>query len=175
MKKLIYLIVIVIVLIVGFFVYRKISIQNKFKNDETYVRETMLQKDSEGRGFSDIVKTQIDSEFKDPEVRKMIYEFSKNMRLVVLSNSESEFIAFSRYLILSQSCMYFIMNEKKLDSALMTKVTKTIALDNDEMYQYYDYLSLVRFNRVASKLASIINDPNTQVDSLVEYQRKCLK
>jgi hypothetical protein len=173
MMKLVSFIVISITLVACFFVYKKVSLLHKFKNDENYVRETMLQKDSEGRGFSDIVKAKTDKGFKDPEIKSAIYQFAKVQRKVVLSKNKSEFLSAIKKSMLSQNCMYFIMELKHTEEEQINNVVNSTAFDNDEMNQYREYLSLVRFEDTLPEINSMANDRSNRVNSLFEYKQKC--
>jgi hypothetical protein len=158
------------ILLVGFFSYQEVYIQNKFKNDETYARETMLQKDSEGRGFSDVVKDKIDSQFNDEEIKSNLYKYAKSARDVVKSKSEAEFISSSKDMLLKRGCALYsikLKNTKKIDN--------TFIYDSEEMRNYYEYLSLYRFasRKVQYELNDWMNIFDYRINNDDKYNRHC--
>jgi hypothetical protein len=107
MKKMAYFIIITILLSIGFLSYQKVHIQNKFKNDENYVRENVLQKDSEGRGFSDIVKDKVEKQFADISTQISVKNVAKIKRVVVSARNEEEYIRATKQSLLAQNFIFF--------------------------------------------------------------------
>jgi hypothetical protein len=67
------------------------------------------------------------------------------------------------------------MESKNIDYSVINEIMRETIYDNSEMKQYYEYLSLIRFSRASNKINHIINDRAIKIDSLEEYNKKCLK
>ena len=167
MKKALYAALVIVILMVIFYVSRKAYVHYKFKTDETYVKEVILQKDSEGRGFSDVVKSRIDDKFSDSEeARSQFYKYAKSARHVVESKSEREFIDASKAMLLKRRCVLY---------SLKDKADNSFVFDNKEMRDYYEYLDMYRFSSsdVESELTDWLNNSEVTIDNPDQYLKHC--
>jgi hypothetical protein len=174
MNKLVIALLSILLLAPLYFGYQKLSKSSKFKSDENYVRNVMLQKDSEGRGYSDRVKEKIEREFDDRAVQYSVKKFAKINRSVVLSNNEEEFIAAETESMLAQNCTYFITFKKNVDFSKRDKIIEDTIYDNKEMKSYYEYLSLFRFRNAGRVINDILNSRSVKVKDIEEYNLKCV-
>ena len=77
--------------------------------------------------------------------------------------------------MLAQSCIYFIMDLKKIDNNLSYNVIRTSIFDNEEMRDYYEYLYLFRFSYKEKEIFEILNSHVNSILNKQEYDKKCLK
>jgi len=113
---------------------------------EKYVREKILEKDSENRGFSDIVKKNIDDYFHDEETRGQFYKYAKYTRLALLAKTEEEFLEYKYKLNLISGCKIYLMETKKYkyDSEKM----KYLYADNYKMLKIVDKVAELHFSNI---------------------------
>jgi hypothetical protein len=89
MKKVLkWALIIVLILVLGLAALnRKYYLKKHYEPDMVRLETVILQKDSEGRGYSDIVKENIEKEFTDPLVKNAVSKLAVLQRTLVRSNS----------------------------------------------------------------------------------------
>lgn len=175
MKKFLYgTIIIVIVLILVYVFLPEIYTAQKFKGDHDYVKNTMLQKDSENRGFSDIVKQKVEKEFTNEEERIHLFAAAKSYREVITSENEREFVAATKKMMIDLDCALYVLNKNKQQEKLGS-TTKDYLSDSKEMYDYYRYLNRIRFARAATEIMDFNNTEENQIYNEKTYEKSCKK
>jgi len=139
---------------------------------ERYVQEKILEKDSENRGFSDIVKKNIDDSFKG-EDRSVFYKYAKYTRLALLAKNEEEFLAYKYKLNQLRSCQIYIIN--KYNYKYDFEKFKTFYTDNDEMIEIINNAAELHFSNVdlMDKIQYNFNEKTKTVFNENAYEQNC--
>ena len=166
--------VIILLLVLGYVYIPKIYTMQKFKKDHAYVKNVMLQKDSENRGFSDIVKQKIEKNFSDPEVQRVLSLHAKAFREVVKSETESEFIDSSKILMIRLGCSAYLLFKNKQQDRL-EPLTEQYLSDSHEMFSYYEYLGWIRFPNSYNKIIDFSNSGAPKIHNDEEFNKLCKK
>jgi hypothetical protein len=116
----------------------------------------MLLPDSEGRGFSDLVKEKIDREVPLAGLASQAYKVAQVKRDIVLSRNEQEFIEANKKSILVHNCIYHLFSGQKFSKSEFAAGLDKLVFDNEEMLVYYESLYTDRFNKVLITPLSII-------------------
>lgn len=175
MKKIIlWAVAVIVLLIIAYFVGSKLYTQYKFKSDHDYVEKVILQKDSENRGYSDIVKEKINDNFTTDRSRMVVQNEAKTFREVIKSKNESEFVESSKKMLLATSCTSFVLYQEN-HKYKSKDLAQDLLSDTPEMYQYYQYLDLMRFSETSSEIIDFINSKGNRINTEKDFERLCLK
>jgi hypothetical protein len=147
---------------------------DKFSKDSKYVSALFLV-DSDHRGYSDVVKKNVDKEFKDLELKNIIFKFAKQQRIVILSKNEKDFVENNKKSLLLQNCIYYLMENKSQDREKAVEVSKSMIYDSTDMQDYYEYLSLFKYSNSISKMNDWMKDSASKISTDDDYKNKCLK
>lgn len=170
MKKIIlWVIALISLLILTYIAGINLYIQHKFKSDHEYVEKVILQKDSENRGYSDIVKQKIEENFSNESLQKVVQNEARAFRNVVKSKTKTEFINSSKDLTLAQKCSFFIFRKLKIKYPI--HIYEEVLSDTSEMTPYYEYLATIRFANTIEELGEYSNE--TKVWTQEDYIKLC--
>jgi hypothetical protein len=176
MKKVLkWALIIVLILVLGLAALnRKYYLKKHYEPDMVRLETVILQKDSEGRGYSDIVKENIEKEFTDPLVKNAVSKLAVLQRTLVRSNSMEEYNPRLKKYLLQRSCVSFLLYEMNID----TKITSLnqITTDSQEMNDYSKYLNLFRFSTREREYdtGKWMADPQNSIETKSDFDEKCL-
>jgi len=166
--KIMFLFLVLLISIIGLlYAYSTYIVQPR--NAETWVKfiqSDVFEKDSENRGFSDVVKRRLDEKIENEEQRKYYYESAALYRKVLLSKNEDEYFENKINLSKKFHCSFFLMNEKTFDlseAVIENKKTKILFL----------HFERERFRSVRMKIIDYLNKNRKRFKSIEDFKERC--
>jgi len=166
MKKTFLFIILIIILLYSYYNYIV-----KPRNAETWVefiQSDVFEKDSENRGFSDVVKRRLDEKIENEEQRKYLYETAIFQRKVLLSKNEDEYFKNQIKLYNLVQCSIFLTKEKIfsiVDAIVENKKVEVLLL----------HFERERFRSVRKKIFDYMGKNRLNPFSIENFNKKCKK
>lgn len=171
MKKLFLILLGLVIIVVGLLYWRIKWVESRYEVDYITLENEILLPDTDGKGFSDKVKKEIDSTFKDPELRDRMYLVAKMNREIIRSKTFDIYRENTLKSFYPHSCLLFYIYEKKENEKWIEN--KDILFDNEDMKNYTEFLYLFKFRNkdLDIEYTDLIN--NNRIDSWEDYEKLC--
>lgn len=173
MKRFILILLGILLLLSGLLYWRMKWVESRYEGDYITLENEILLPDTDGRGFSDKVKKEIDSLTKDSELIKEMYQVAKAKRQLVRSKSFNEYKELTFNLFNKNSCMLFSLNKEKGRLIKIAPDLKDIFYDNQEMKDYSEFLEFFKYNNRDFEYEFQDYFNKNRIRSQEDYDQKC--
>lgn len=171
MKKFLYIVLSLIILLVCTSLFLRYRYEKKFNSDYEMLEKEMLLKDSDNKGYSDYVQERINKLGFSGTTKLSIEKHAKHYRQVVRSKDKKTFIQNSKKMLQSSACSFYRISQ--VDPNNIPELTRDVLSDTKDMYLYYEYLDLIKFAQARPEIMEFLNDFSKRVNDEQDFVRLC--
>lgn len=174
MKRFILILLGILLLLSGLLYWRMKWVESRYEGDYITLENEILLPDTDGKGFSDKVKKEINSKHKDPQLKKDMYKVSASYRQLARSKSFDEYRENYIDLLYKKACLLYLIEQKDGDYFYETmSELSSIFFDNQDMKDYIEFLEFFKYRN--RDLDYELNDIiiKTRIKTEEDYAKKC--